>query len=168
MTNDIRQSTVRQASLLVLYSYHHKNTEMIAKVISGVLGAQIVAPEDANLNDLQEADLIGFGSGIYGAKHHDAVLDLAQRLPRVTDKRAFIFSTSAIITQSKVASDHAALRDILTSKGYVIVDEFSCKGFNTNSFLKFIGGMNKGRPNAEDFNNARAFAVNLKQKTADS
>lgn len=148
-------------ALLVLYSYHHRNTEKIAKVISGVLGAQIVAPGNVDPGELSAYALIGFGSGIYDAKHHEAVLDLAQRLPRVTDKRAFIFSTSAIITTTKVSGDHSALRGILESKGYTIVDEFSCKGFNTNSFLKFLGGMNKGRPNAEDLNNARAFALNL-------
>ena len=38
----------------------------------------------------------------------------------------------------------------LESKGYKVVDEFQCKGFNTNSFLKLFGGMNKGRPNASD------------------
>jgi len=148
-------------ALLVLSSYHHRNTEKIAKVIADILDAQIVAPENANFDDLHEAELIGFGSGIYGAKHHEAVLDLAQRLPQVTNKRAFIFSTSAIITKSKVAEDHAALRGVLASKGYMIVDEFSCKGFNTNSFMRFLGGMNKGRPNAEDLANARSFATSL-------
>jgi flavodoxin len=45
----------------------------------------------------------------------------------------------------------------------MIVDEFSCKGFNTNSFLKYFGGMNKGRPNAEDLKHAEEFVQNLKQ-----
>ena len=43
-----------------------------------------------------------------------------------------------------------------------IVDEFSCLGFNTNSFLKHLGGLNKGRPNEEDFENAKQFALRLK------
>jgi hypothetical protein len=30
------------------------------------------------------------------------------------------------------------------------------------SFLKYIGGMNKGRPNAEDLKHAEEFAENLK------
>ena len=152
------------STLLVLTSYHHKNTETIARIIADVLDAQIVAPENVDPGELHEVELIGFGSGIYDAKHHEAVLELAQRLPQVTDKRAFIFSTSAIITKSKVASDHSALRDILESKGYTIADEFSCRGFNTNSFLKYFGGMNKGRPSAEDLNQARSFAINLKQR----
>jgi flavodoxin len=45
----------------------------------------------------------------------------------------------------------------------MIVDEFNCAGFNTNSFLKFFGGKNKGRPNTEDLKNAEEFAQNLKQ-----
>jgi flavodoxin len=45
----------------------------------------------------------------------------------------------------------------------VIVDEFNCHGFNTNSFLKHFGGMNKGRPNDEDLKHAEEFAQNLKQ-----
>jgi hypothetical protein len=45
----------------------------------------------------------------------------------------------------------------------VILDEFNCAGFNTNSFLKYFGGMNKGRPNTEDLQNAREFAQKIKQ-----
>jgi len=85
-------------------------------------------------------------------------------LPQVTDRKVFIFSTSAILGKNKVAGDHSELRKKLELKGYVIVDEFACKGFNTNSFLKYLGGMNKGRPNAEDLKNAEEFALNLRGK----
>jgi len=54
------------------------------------------------------------------------------------------------------------LREKLQSRGYVIIDEFSCAGFNTNSILKFFGGLNKGRPDAEDLILAEEFARNLK------
>ena len=150
-------------SLLVLFSYHHNNTEKIANVFAKVLDAQIKTPKQINSEELQEYDLIGFGSGIYGGKHHELLLDLADNLPQVTDKKAFIFSTSAIIRGAKVAKDHSLLREKLQSKGYIIVDEFGCKGFNTNSFMKYFGGMNKGRPNAEDLKHAEEFAQNLKQ-----
>jgi flavodoxin len=150
-------------SLLVLYSYHHDNTEKIAEVFAKVLGAQIKTPQQVNPEELQEYSLVGFGSGIYSEKHHEYLLDFADRLPRVTNKKAFIFSTSAITGEAKEAKDHSLLREKLQSKGYMIVDEFSCKDFNTNSFLKLFGGMNKGRPNAEDLKNAEEFASNLKQ-----
>ena len=150
-------------SLLVLFSYHHNNTEKIANVFAKVLDAQIKTPQQINHEELQEYDLIGFGSGIYGGKHYELLLDLADNLPKVTNRSAFIFSTSAIINKAKVAKDHSLLREKLQSKGYMIVDEFSCKGFNTNSFMKYFGGMNKGRPNAEDLKHAEEFAQNLKQ-----
>ena len=149
-------------TLLVLYSYHHMNTEKVAKVMAKVLNAQIKTPQQVDPKELEQYDLVGFGSGIYGEKHHRSLLDLADKLPQVANKKAFIFSTSAIMGKDKVANDHLQLREKLQSKGYMIVDEFACKGFNTNSFLKYLGGMNKGRPNAEDLKHAEEFARNLK------
>ena len=150
-------------TLLVLFSYHHKNTEKIAKVFAKVLNAQIKTPQQIKLEEIQEYSIVGFGSGIYSAKHHELLLNLADTIPQVNDKNAFIFSTSAMIGKAKVAEDHSLLREKLQSKGYIIVDEFACKGFNTNSFMKYFGGMNKGRPNAEDLKHAKDFAENLKQ-----
>ena len=152
-------------SLLILFSYHHGNTEKIAKAMAGVLGAQIKTPQQINPEELQEYRLIGFGSGIYDQKHHISVLDLADELPQVTNKKAFIFSTSGVARKFAPDADdpHTPLREILQSKGYVIVDEFNCAGWNTNSILKIFGGMNKGRPNAEDIKDAEEFAQNLQQ-----
>jgi len=81
-------------SLLVLFSYHHNNTEKIANVFAKVLDAQIKTPQQINPEELQEYDLIGFGSGIYGGKHHKLMLDLADKLQQITNRKAFIFSTS--------------------------------------------------------------------------
>jgi len=99
------------------------------------------------------------------------VLDLADKLPQVTNSKAFIFSTSGapvvLLDEGKfeeyVVKSHSSLRDKLQSKGYMIVDEFGCAGYNTNSFLKLFRGINKGRPNAEDLKHAEEFAQNLKQ-----
>ena len=149
-------------SLLVLYSYHHNNTEKIAKVFAKILDAQIKTPQQINPEELQEYSLIGFGSGIYSAKHHKTLLDLADKLPQVIDRKAFIFSTSSNL--EPLSKNHSSLREKLQSKGYMIVDEFTCAGFNTNSFSKLFGGINKGRPNAEDLKHAEEFAQNLKQR----
>ncbi len=150
-------------ALLVLFSYHHHNTEKIANVFAKVLDAQIKAPQQTNPEELQGYDLIGFGSGIDSGKHYRVLLDFADKLPQVKDKKAFIFSTAGVTGKEKVVEDHSTLRQKLQTSGYVIVDEFGCLGFNTNSFLKFFGGMNKGRPNAEDLRHAEEFAQHLKQ-----
>jgi flavodoxin len=147
--------------LLVVFSYHHNNTQKIAKVFASVLDAQIKTPRETSPEELQQHDLIGFGSGIYDGKHHRDLLDLADRLPVVVSKKAFIFSTSY---DRRIDLIHLELRKRLESKGYLIVDEFNCGGFNTNSFLKYFGGLNKGRPNAEDLKRADEFAQGLKRK----
>ena len=154
-------------SLLILFSYHHNNTEKIAKAMAKVLDAQIKTPQQIDPEELKNYDLIGFGSGIYDAKHHKTLLDLADRLPQATNKKAFLFSTSGVQIDSRIFTSarkfHTPLKEKLQSKGYTIIDEFNCKGFNTNSVLKYIGGMNKGRPNAEDLKHAQEFAQNLKE-----
>ena len=68
------------------------------------------------------------------------------------------------MNQEYVLKNHLPLKEKLQAKGYVVVDEFSCVALNTNSFLRFTGGMNKGRPNAEDLKNAEKFAQNLKER----
>jgi flavodoxin len=151
-------------SLLIVYSYHHHNTEKIANVIADVLGARIEYPDKVIPEEIAEYGLIGIGSGIYYGKHHESLLSLADRLPQVSSGKVFLFSTAGITGAQKIARDHSALREKLQSKGYTVVDEFGCKGFNTNSFLKYIGGMNRGRPNAEDLHQAEEFARNLKKK----
>lgn len=160
-------------SVLVLYSYHHNNTEKIAKSIAKVLDANIKKPQELNPEDLQKYDLIGFGSGMYDGKHHESLLELVDKLSQVTDKKAFIFSTCGIPgvfaksispqNEEIFVQQHLGLREKLKSKGYNIAGEFGCPGFNTNSFLKWFGGINRDRPNAEDLKSAEMFAYKLKQ-----
>src|SRR5208337_3713589 len=139
-------------SMIVCCSYHHNNTQKVAHAMAKVLDAQIKTPQQTNLEELQQFDLVGFGSGIYAEKHHQSLLELADKLPQVTDKKAFIFSTSFVGVDSqffgkRARKFHTALREKLQSKGYTVADEFNCKGFNTNSVYSRFGGMNKGRPN---------------------
>ena len=157
MTNPIK-------SLMVVFSYHHNNTEKVAKVFANVLDAQIKTPQQIDPKELQQYDLVGFGSGIDSGKHYKPLLDLADKLLQVDNKNAFFFSTAALTDEKKRGKDHSTLREKLESKGYRIVDEFQCKGFNTNSFMRFFGGMNKDRPNVNDLKNAEKFAQNLKQQ----
>jgi flavodoxin len=143
------------------------NTEKIAKVFSRVLNAEIKSALEIKLEELQQYSLVGFGSGIDSGKHYKYLLDLVDRLPEVTNKNAFIFSThgSPKIATNKefIFKNHLVLREKLKTKGYRIIDEFSCPGLNTNSFLKLFGGINKGRPNTEDIKHAEEFAEKLKK-----
>jgi flavodoxin len=147
--------------LIIVYSYHHNNTSKVAYALSEVLHATVKTPEQVVPEELQEYDLIGFGAGIDSGRHYKPLLDLVDTLQKVDGKPGFVFSTSAIQGAGKVKKDHSLLVKKLESKGYIIMGEFSCKGFNTNSFLKYFGGMNKGRPNTEDLKRAAEFAADL-------
>ena len=83
-------------SLIICYSFHHNNTQKVAEAMAKVLDAEIKTPQQTILEELQQFDLVGFGSGIFGEKHHESLLELTDKLPQVTDKKAFIFSTSFV------------------------------------------------------------------------
>jgi flavodoxin len=140
------------------------NTEKVAKVFAKILNAQIKTPQETAPKELLNYDLVGFGAGIDSGKHYKQILNFADNLLPVVDKKAFIFSTAALTKDKKRAKDHSTLREKLESKGYTIVDDFQCKGFNTNSFIKYFGGMNRGRPNKKDLKKAEEFALKLKSR----
>ena len=148
-------------SIIFVHSYHHMNTQKIANAIGGKINGKIIELNNNESIELETYDLIGFGSGIDSGKHYPQMLKFAENLPIVNNKKAFIFSTSGIYKYKKMLKDHQDLRTILESKGFKIIGEFGCKGFNTNSVLKIFGGMNKGNPNNEDIKNAEIFGEKL-------
>ena len=155
-------------SLVIVFSYHHNNTEKIARAIAGVLGAEVKTPDQVYPEQLREYSLIGFGSGIYSATFDPSVLALADRLSYAAGKKAFLFSTfgapAVFAGGDFVKNNHSQIREKLQAKGYTVIGEFGCAGWNTNSFLKSFGGLNKGRPDAGDIRNAEAFARQMKEK----
>jgi flavodoxin len=155
-------------SLMIVFSYHHNNTEKIANAFAKVLGAEVKTPRQVRPEEIEDYDLVGFGSGIYSATFDASVLDLANRLPLAGTTKVFLFSTygaPAFVADRKfVEHNHSQIREILTAKGYAVIGEFGCAGWNTNSFLKYFGGLNKGKPDAADLRNAEVFARDLVQK----
>jgi flavodoxin len=143
---------------LILYtSVHHRNTERVAQTMADMIRADLMEGSRATADTLREYDLIGFGSGIYFGKHHKSLLDFVDSLPMQENKLAFIFSTSG---RGGVRS-HDALRKSLMEKGFRIAGQFATKGLDTYSILKLVGGINKGRPNKQDLEDAARFAEAL-------
>ena len=162
----IQSNNMTTKAIIFLYSYHHGNTRKIACAIAPEINAPILNVNEINMENidfsaLEEYELIGFGSGIDSDKHYQLLLDFAEKLPPVLNKKAFVFSTSGVYNEKQMEINHKTLRNMLRDKGFVIVGEFGCRGYNTNSILKYFGGMNKGRPNAEDLRNAVEFAKGL-------
>jgi len=146
-------------TLIICESVHHGNTKKIADAMAAELNADIKKPGEVDLGKIGEYDLIGFGSGIYMGKLHKNLLKLADNLPEA-GKKSFIFSTAGGDNESM--KNHKALKDKLASKGFKLIDEFTCRGFDTFGPLVLVGGLNKGKPDEKDLGSAREFAARLK------
>jgi len=146
--------------LIIYISIHYGNTERIAEAMAEVLNAELLKPSEIESDTLSEYDLIGFGSGSYFWRHHKELLNLVKETPRL-HKKAFIFSTRG---GGPAWLSHRELKKTLLSKGFDVVGEFSCKGFDTFGALKLIGGINKGKPDEKDLAAARRFAMALKER----
>jgi flavodoxin len=149
-------------TLVIYISVHHGNTERIAKTMANILGADPVQAKQADANMLQQYDLIGFGSGIYFGKHHKGLLDFVDKLPAAGNKKAFIFCTSGLRKIPLVHDFDKSLAEKLRWKGFDIVGQFSCRGYDTSRAAMIVGGINHGRPNARDLRQAEDFARHLK------
>ncbi len=150
---------------LIVNPSEHGGAARLAAAMAARLQASVVSPANVTTEEIEKANLVGFGSGIFDPAHHKALLDLAERLPPSPGKRVFLFSTSGVaseVAQGLHEDDpHKALRDRLVAKGCRIVGEYNCVGFNDNSFLFLFGGINRGHPDARDIALAEGFADSL-------
>lgn len=92
-------------------------------------------------------------SGIYAGKYHKDIFKLVEQIPRL-EKDVFLFS----IAGSPEEKYEQPMKELLTSKGARIVGEFRCLG--QAGFFGFIWA-NKGHPDEQDLERARAFAKGL-------
>ncbi|MGZ4865060.1 MAG: flavodoxin domain-containing protein [Halobacteriota archaeon] len=65
-------------AIIVYESYHRTNTEKVATAMAEAMDAQFTKAEDVRPDELTAYDLIGFGSGIYGLKHHKTLIELIE------------------------------------------------------------------------------------------
>ena len=155
-------------SIVVVFSYHHGNTEKIANAGAKVLGAEGRTPRQGRPEEIAEYGLVGFGSGISSATFDASILDLADRLSALRERRPSSSRPTgprpSLQTGSSSQKNHRQIREKLQAKGYTVIGEFGCAGWNTNSFLHYFGGLNKGRPNAGDLGNAETFARDMREK----
>jgi flavodoxin len=151
-------------SLLVVESVHHGNTAKVARVIAGVLGAEVSSPEETPYSSLAASGLVGFGSGVYYGQLHPALFEWLSGLPDAPKptRPAFIFSTSGLPFLAKLW--HWPLRRVLSRKGFSTVGEFTCRGFDTWGPLWLAGGLNKQHPDDRDLARAAMFATGMAER----
>lgn len=145
---------------LIIYATKTNNTPKIAAKIAQGLGCEMKKVNEIKPEELKNYDLVGFGSGIYMMKHHKDILNLAKKLPDMSGKKCFIFSTSG----RGGTEQHKKLNDLLIKKGFEIVGEWGCKALDLFFIFKLFGGFNKGLPNEKDYQDALVFGKKLGNK----
>ncbi len=148
-------------TLMICKSVHHHSTARVAERISDVLGAVVVLPEEVPYTSLDEYDLIGFGSGVYYGRFHDALCNWVGGLPEKTlaQKPAFVFSTSGLSCLWKLW--HGPFTKELARKGFDVIGEFHCRGFDSWGPLWLAGGINRRHPDEHDLSRADEFAHSI-------
>lgn len=156
------ESSMRGLKVLILCkSVHHGNTVQVARAMAGVLGAEVADPEEVPYTALGEYGLLGFGSGVYYGRMHQTLSDWLRGLPdtREAITPAFVFSTSGLPFLRRFW--HQPLKTLLVRKGFEVVGDFACRGFDTWGPLWLTGGLNREHPDARDLTRAVEFARKL-------
>jgi flavodoxin len=149
-------------TLIVYVSLHHGNTEKVASAMASALDAVLLQVKQADADMVSSYDSIGLGSGIYFGKHHGSLLEFVDKLPVTENKRAFVFSTSGLRRMWLVHDFNRALEERLRTKGLDITGEFSCRGLDTYRVTGLVGGIDSGRPNVRDLQQAQDFVRRLR------
>lgn len=139
-------------TLIIYKSYHKMNTEKIAKTMAQAMNADLAKLEDVKPEDLENYDLIGFGSGIYAKKFHAKIYKLIEKMP-FKKRNVFIFYTTV-----SGEFEEKQIREKLSEKGCNVVGKFSCFGEFSPLGLNFG---KKGHPNEADMESARMFAKGI-------
>ena len=124
---------------IVYASTHHGNTKKLLDAIAAAYEVDLIDAVKVPEKDLNRYDRIGFASGIYYSKFHQAVLNFAAvNMPQ--NKQTFFISTYG------GKADYTSIEKALTAKNSVLLGKYGCKGYDTFGPFKLMGGLAKGHP----------------------
>ena len=148
-------------TLIVCTSVHRGNTAKVARIIANTLHADVCNPSDLTKERLSHYDLIGFGSGVYFGQFHRTLRQKIIELPDdpLAHLKAFVFSTAGLPFLFRLW--HWPIKYHLMRKGFDIIGEFHCRGFDTVGPLWLLGGINRQHPDNRDLEKAEVFARRL-------
>lgn len=138
---------------IVYHSQHHGNTKKLLDAIAAAHPVDLIAAASAQAADLSGYQVVGFASGIYMSKFHRSILDVIEKQKDCSGKKAFLLFTSGANKDSFAQPVASAL----AAKGFQVLGEYHCKGFDTFGPFKLVGGIAKGHPTAEEVQQAVKF-----------
>lgn len=149
-------------SLIIYCSVYRKNTEKIAQLFAEKCGCELININNMDNVNIQDYDIIGFGSGVYKENLSPKLFRLVENLD-LKDKSVFVFSTSGV----GMKFYNNKLIKLLESKGAINKGSFACKGsfsaeeFSNKKVFNIIGKLSEGHPNNKDLKKAEKFIKNI-------
>lgn len=151
-------------SLIVYCSDYKNNTETIARIFAEKTNCELIKIRDVDVSDIniENYNLIGFGSGVYRESLSPMVFRLVDKL-NLRGKNVFVFSTSGV--GMKFYND--SLIKLLESKGAINKGSFACKGnfiakeITNKKLFDIMGRLSQGHPNDKDFEKAERFIMRV-------
>lgn len=143
-------------TVIVYRSKHHGNTKkLVDALVTAHPDIDVVDVADLGKNeypDLSPYHLIVMGSGIYYGNMDKDLLRVADHCLRDGDKVVGIMTYGG---QAKF--NGRDLDGVCRAKFATLLCMYGCPGYDTYGPFKFVGGMNKERPNQEDCNGVVEF-----------
>lgn len=145
-------------SLIVYCSEHKKNTEKIARIFAEKAKCELINIRDFSSINIEDYNLIGFGSGVYAESMSPKLFKLVDKL-NLQGKNVFVFSTSGV----GMKYYNNKLIKLLETKEAIIKGSFACKGcftaseFTDKKIFNIMGRISEGHPNDKDIKQAEKF-----------
>lgn len=146
--------------LIIYCSYHHFNTKKLVTEISKKFYEieTLCLPINGTIN-LDNYEFIGFASAIYMGKPAQVLLEFIKNNSSSLQGRKVFFILTSGTNSIKYKRQ---FKKFLENIGCTVREGYSCKGYDTYGFFKFIGGISKGHPNRKDISNAISYCESLK------
>ncbi len=145
-------------SLILYYSTYGNHTKQLAELFGRMLKADLISLRNTRDIDIEQYDLIGFGSGIYHESMAPQIFRCAEQL-KLEKKDVFIFSTSGV----GMTFYNKRLIKLCKEKGANCRGSFACKGsfqskdFCENKVFELMGNLSQGHPSSKDIRKAERF-----------
>jgi flavodoxin len=131
------------------------NTRKVAEAMAKELKAQPVAVRDVDTEEIQAADLLFLGDGVYWNRPSRVMRRFVQNLPLLTGAKIVLFGTyGGWPHQLDWMTNH------IQAKSGEILGRFSCKGKD----WAFLGLIARPHPTRIDLEAAAAFARKMRER----
>lgn len=149
-------------TVIIYYSYHHKNTKKVVEAIKTQCHVELVSIEQGENLNLKEYDMVGFASGIYHSKLGDTLYTyLNQHKEELKGKKTFLMATGGAGKNKKVLEE---FKKIMAENNTLFLGSFYCNGYDTFGPFKLLGGIRKDHPNEEDLKKAVEFYKRIEKE----